>query len=411
MNYIPPKSFALAAAILGFAVPAAAQDAACNGLGANGQWIGGSEAASDIATADNYNEQMALVLAGNQYVSLFSVSETTTVRLEAAGRGAGDPLIDLVDPSGNIILSDDDSGGNGAARAEVSLDPGTYCMSLSSYDGAPMTAFVRIGRPEQEPLTDGIAVTETANDADIMPPGASGNCQSATPLGTFSDPVSVSASVDATPFWSFSLDTPTAISITASNEDADPVLTLFDADENLIQENDDSDGLNSRIDVQEPLAAGAYCIQVAALNDTSLPITVEISNYDPQAALAALYGRGEAAPPMDGTVPIEDLGVLENRLRKDAQISSSATWFSLDVSQGGLLLIEAIAATSDGDPWVVLYDDLGRQIAQNDDYGDGLDSLVTARVNSGTYLVGVKQVGGSTQGLIRMVFERYIPAP
>jgi len=142
-----------------FAVPAFAQDAACNGLGANGQWIGGAEASSDIATAADYQEQMALVLSGNQYVSLFSLSAPTTVRLEAAGRGSGDPQIDLIDGTGAIILSDDDSGGNGSARAEVALDPGTYCVSLNSFDGSPMTAFVRMGRLDQEPLTEGIGET------------------------------------------------------------------------------------------------------------------------------------------------------------------------------------------------------------------------------------------------------------
>jgi hypothetical protein len=47
-------------------------------------------------------------------------------------------------------------------------------------------------------------------------------------------------------------------------------------------------------------------------------------------------------------------------------------------------------------------------MGQNDDYGDGLDSLVTAKVERGTYIVGVKQYEG--QGLIRLVMERYIRA-
>lgn len=400
----------LTAAIFGFAAPAAAQDAACNGIGANGQWIGGSEGASDIATADNYREQMALVLAGNQYVSLFSLSAETTVRLEAAGRGAGDPLIDILDENGTVILSDDDSGGNSAARAEVSLAAGTYCLSLSSFDGAPMTAFVRIGRPDQEPLTEGVAVAATPTDSNVTPTGG-GSCASATPLGTLDGPLGASGSVDMTPYWSFTLSAPTAVTVIASNEDADPTVALYDAAENYLGENDDFDGLNSRLDMADPLPAGDYCVEVGALNDPALPISVEVSVYDPEAALNGLYARGETAPPLDGTFPVESLGVLENRLRKDAQIGTDATWYSIDMNQGGLLLVEAIAAGTGGDPWVAVFDDLGRQIALNDDHGDSLDSLVTARVNNGTYLVAVKQVGGASQGLIRMVFERYIPAP
>jgi hypothetical protein len=57
----------------------------------------------------------------------------------------------------------------------------------------------------------------------------------------------------------------------------------------------------------------------------------------------------------------------------------------------------------------VVYDDLGREIGRNDDYGDGLDSLVMARVQSGTYIVGVRQYD-SGQGFIRLLAERYVRA-
>ena len=394
-----------------FAVPVFAQDAACNGLGANGQWIGGAETTSDLSTASDYQEQMALVLSGNQYVSLFSVSEATTVRLEAAGRGSGDPQIDLIDASGTIIMSDDDSGGNGAARAEVALEPGTYCMSLNSFDGAPMTAFVRMGRLDQEPLTEGIG--ETAGDIETGggSTGGGGNCAVATPLGAFSGTLSATGSVDSNPYWGFSLSEPSAITITAQNEDADPLIILYDAAETYISENDDFDGLNSRLDIATPLDAGDYCIEMQALNNTSLPIELDIVVYDPQAVLMGQIARGEVAPPLDGSVDITDLGTVAGRLRADAQIGADATWFSITVPEGGLLLAEAIAGTGDGDPWMAMFDDLGRQVALNDDYGDALDSRLAEKVNAGTYLVAVKQVGGATDGLVRMVFERYVPAP
>jgi len=391
-----------------FAVPAFAQDAACNGLGANGQWIGGAEASSDIATAADYQEQMALVLSGNQYVSLFSLSAPTTVRLEAAGRGSGDPQIDLIDGTGAIILSDDDSGGNGSARAEVALDPGTYCVSLNSFDGSPMTAFVRMGRLDQEPLTEGIGETT----GSIETGGAvSGNCAAATPLGTFGDPLFATGTANANPYWGFTLSEPTPITITAQNEDADPLIILYDAAETYIDENDDFDGLNSRLDVSNPLPAGDYCIEMQALNDTSQPIDIEVVMYDPQAVLMAQIARGEVAPPLDGSIDITDLGPVSGRLRADATVGSDASWFSIDVPEGGLILVEAIAGTGDGDPWVAMFDDLGRQIAVNDDHGDTLDSRIAEKITPGNYLVAIKQVGGASEGLIRMVFERYIPAP
>ncbi|WP_341367339.1 DVUA0089 family protein [Yoonia sp. BS5-3] len=391
-------STALPLAVLGFAAPAFAQDGLCGGSGSNGIWIGGDEAASDIATAGTYQEQMALVLGGNEYVSLFTVSEGADVRVEAAGRGGGDPVIDLLDATGSVILSDDDSGGNSASRAETYLDAGTYCMSVRSYDGGPMTAFVRVGRQEQEALTEGVSYSSGGS--------ADGSCDEATPLGSLGS--SASASVVDTPYWSFTLDAPSPISITAENPSADPVITLYGPNDNYIDDNDDFDGLNSRIDVADTLDAGTYCIAMEALSDEYAPITVTVSAYDPEEALQSLYDRGDAAPPLDGSVDVKDLGLLGSRIREDVQANEDVTWFSLDVAENSLLVVEAIGGGG-SDPWLVVYDDLGRQIGQNDDYGDGLDSLVMGRVEQGTYIIGVRQFSND-RGLIRLLAERYVRA-
>ncbi len=392
------RSTALATAFMGLAAPAFAQEF-CGGIGTGGIWIGGDEAGSDISVADNYQEQMALVLGGNEYVALFSLSEAADIRVEAAGRGAGDPVIDLLDNTGGVILSDDDSGGNAASRAETYLQAGTYCMSMRSYDGGPMTAFVRVGRQEHEPLTDGISAGGGSSSAD-------GSCEEATPMGPLG--TAVSASVNETPYWSFTLDAPTPVSITAENESADPVITLYGPGDIYIDENDDWDGLNSRIDVLDTLDPGTYCIGMEALSDDSAPITVRVTEYDAEAALLDLYARGEAAPPLDGSIPFTDLGVLESRLRQDVQSASDTVWYTVDVDESSLLVVEAIAG-GNSDPWLVVYDDLGRQVGQNDDYGDGLDSLVMARVERGTYIIGVKQYDGGS-GFIRLLAERYVRA-
>lgn len=392
------KQVTLATTLMLCGSAALAQDAICNGAGRNGQWIGGDAAGSDIATAGGYLEQMALVMGGNEYVSLFTLTQATDVRVEAAGRGAGDPIIDLLDSNGGVILSDDDSGGNAASRAETTLDAGTYCMALRSYDGGPMTAFVRIGRTEHEPLTEGISTGVAGGDP--------GSCDTAVPLDGIG--TSASGSVDDRPYWLFTLDRPTAVSIRAENEDADPVLTLYGPDGAVMAENDDSNGLNPQLDMIDPLAPGTYCIGVTALNDTALPISVSVSAYDPEAALMGLYARGEAAPPLDGSVPFTRLGTLQTRLRQDVQAATDVTWFTVDVADSSLLLVEAIAA-GNSDPWLVVYDDLGRKIGQNDDYGDGLDSMVMGRVQGGTYIIGVKQYENG-QGFIRLLAERYVRA-
>jgi hypothetical protein len=406
------QALTVAGVALCAASPAAAQTGLCGGVGVGGTWIGGTEAASDLAKADAAREQMALVLMRNEHVALFSVSEPAEIRVEAQARGNGDPMIDLRDAAGRIFLSDDDSGGDSAARGEIVLAPGTYCLSTRSFNGTAMTAFVRIGRTEHTALTPGI-------DAAFAEDGAAG-CGPDTPATDLADgPIdaliagaglSVTGSADAVPFWRFVLAAPAQVSLTATNSNADPMLSLYDASGDIVAENDDFDGLDSRIDFGDALAAGSYCIGVRALSDSTLPITVAVAAYDPDAALVNLYDRGDAGPSLNGSHPVNDLGVLSSRLRHDAQTSDRNSWFSVVVEQAGVLLVEAVA-NGQGDPTLVLYDDFGRLVAQNDDNGTNLDSLILTRVQPGTYLVGVRQVGTATQGLIRLLFERYVAVP
>lgn len=395
-------SFLSAGALTLAATGAFAQDAnLCGGAGANGQWIGGDEASSDITSAPDYMEQMALVLLRNEYVALFNVSQAGEVRVEAQGRGAGDPVIDIRDSAGNIVISDDDSGGGGASRAETFLNPGTYCVSLRSFDGSPMTGFVRVSRPEHDALTEGF---ETPIDDGYY--GGECDLAAATPI-TLGQPMS--NSIDGNPFYSLTLTEPTAISLVAENENADPVLTLYDEQGNWLAENDDFDGLNSRIDMADPLAPGQYCIALRALSDSSLPVMTTAKVYDPEEVLMTLYARGDAAPPLDGSYPVTQLGELTTRMRQDVNVGGEAVWYSLDVYEGGLLLVEAIAQ-GQGDPVLVIYDDLGRQVGYNDDANGSLDSMLTLRIQPGTYMVAVRQLDNSMQGFIRLVFERYVPA-
>lgn len=400
---IKPFSTVLATSLFALAaLPAAAQDAnLCGGAGLNGQWLGGDEASSDVSTTDSYIEQMALVLLRNEYVGLFTVSQDGDYRIEAQGRGGGDTVLDVRNAAGEIVASDDDSGGDAASRAEVFLPAGTYCASMRSFDGSPLTAFVRAARIDQEPLTPGFVTSPGEGGSD-------GECDLsvAQPL-VLGEPVSNPWSTQNV--YSLRLDAPMAISLTAENQDADPILTLFDPAGNWVAENDDFDGLNSRIDMANPLPAGEYCIALDLYGDESLPITVTAKEYDAVEIQQNLYARGDASPPLDGTYPVESLGELATRLRQDVNVGGDATWYAFDVYEGGLVLVEAIAQ-GQGDPVLVMYDDLGRQVGYNDDYDGSLNSLLTVRVQPGTYLVAVRQLDNDTTGFVRMLFERYVPA-
>ena len=403
------------------AAPALAQD--CGGIGAGGVWIGGDAATSDVSAAAGPMDQLALVLAGNSYVSLFSLSAPADVRLEARGNGAGDPTLELYDDAGQSVAFDDDGGGDTAARIETSLDAGTYCLAMSSFGGVPMTGTVRIGLAAHESLTAGTPGTEP-DGTDLLPDttdtgdtggGTGMGCGSGATIadgsldGILPGETTVTAPINEISGYDFSISSPATISITAENEDADPVLSLKDSSGAVLYENDDYDGLNSRIDVTSPLEPGNYCIELRALSDGSLPVTVTVAGYDPEAAQTALYDRGERVPPLDGSYPVEMLGEVTGRLRADVQHEPNmVAWYAVDVSESGLLLIEAIAP-GDGDPVLSLYDDLGREVGYNDDAGTGLDSLIAARVLPGTYVIALKDLNGEAS-MMRLSIERYVPA-
>jgi hypothetical protein len=403
----------LAIGLAGAAIPAAAQGL-CGGVGDSGQWIGGAPETSDVAVAGAHLEQMALVLMGNEYVALFDVTAATDVRIEAEGRGAGDPVIDLRDAAGNIIASDDDSGGNGASRLEMFLDPGSYCVSMRSFDGTPMTAFVRVGLLSHEPLTDGFVALP---DDGMMPPENFALCDlnTAVPMAEgaidsmLEGGVTFTGAAQDFPYLSFRIESDRMLTITAENEMADPVIAFYDEYGSWLGENDDFNGLNSQIDVNYPLFPGTYCLSLSALSDPAAPITVTVRAFDEAAAMQGMYERAEAAPPLDGSWPVTVMGALDGRVRQDVMASDTATWFAFDVAEGGLVLVESVTANGAGDTVLTLYDDLGRQVAWNDDANNTLDSMLSVRVMPGTYLVAVRQYS-ATPVMTRLVFERYVLA-
>ncbi|ARO15369.1 peptidase-like protein [Ketogulonicigenium robustum] len=403
-----------AALALGTALPAYAQDAVCGTAAAGGQWLGGAADTSNLGAISTPFDQMALIMSGGQHVSYFSVDGTTDVRLEAESSDGGDPMIDLYDASGALVGSDDDSGGALSARLEQSLPAGNYCMVVRTFDGSGTTAYVRAGRTEMEALTAG-----TTTDDWSAPGITNGTCTFATATMPFGNGavnarlseggVSASATPNDTPNLGFTLSEPTALTVTATNTTADPVLAIYDENGAWLAENDDFDGLNSRIDFVDALPAGNYCIELSAYNDGSLPIDVKLSTYDPAAAMVGMYERGEASPPLDGSYPITAIGELPARYRTDVQAGSTATWFSFDVTQAGVVAIEAVANGA-ADPVLILFDDFGRQVSFADDSENSLDPKMVARVSTGTYLVALKLYESNSRAPVRMLFEHFVPA-
>lgn len=402
---------ATSALVLATAGMASAQNSGlCGGVGGAGAWIGGSQGTSDISGAVAPFQTAAQVPLGGHAVVLFQVSQPTDVRVEVAPQGQdGDTVLQLYAADGSIVTEDDDSGGNLAARAEVSLAPGEYCLAARSFENQVITTDIRVGLIEHEALTlgmDGGGVDFGGTCGPNTPAELIGN--EAFYQGMLSSSVVVSDLPVNTPFYRFELGESMPLSLTAEGFDADPVLTLFDGAGNILAENDDFDGLNSRIDMTAPLAAGIYCIGIRDIGTGINPITITMSEYDPVAARLGMINRAELAPSPKDDVPVNDLGTLPAAQFVDVPMGGDAVWHRFRIDQGGLLLIEAIAI-ADTDPMLTLFDWVGREIAWNDD-ADGLSSRLAERLTPGEYLLAVHPVPDTPQGTVRLVIERFVPA-
>lgn len=408
-------------ALVGLAAgTASAQAVSCGGIGDAGEWMGGSPETSDLSISDGPLVFFGLpVAAGGSSVTLFSLSAPGDVRLEAQPFPGGDSVIELYDATGTLLVTDDDSGGSLASRAEVFLDAGEYCLLTRGWAGNGLDADISVGRLEHEAITAGLSGGFFGGNGDPFFVGVD-PCTAETPatiIGTGAlDAIlgeggaSAVNSITGVPYYRFTLDSPQAVSITAENESADPYIYIFDASGNLLAENDDFQSLNSRIDFTTPLEAGSYCIGMRALSNPDVPVTVTVSGYDAAAALRELYDIGNAAPPLDGSYPITDLGELAPRTVQDIQLSGeTAAWFAFEVSEGGLIQIDAVEVVN-SDPILILFDVLGNEIAYNDDANGTLNSQILVRVQAGQYLLAVRQYSDFYSGTIRVATERFVPA-
>jgi hypothetical protein len=408
------------AILAAFGTPAVAQGVSCGGVGDGAPWLGQTRAASDIATAGAALSLDGLqVQPGTRVAALFTLSAPMQVRLEAAPTDPfGDTIVELFDATGRLVVLDDDSGGGLSSRAEPELAPGDYCVAVTGYAGAGVTADLQVSRLEMASLTPGLAGGFAGTEG--MPPFVGVQpCLPqtvATPLGQgpidaqLAQGVSASNTIAGAPYYRFTLASPQSLSIRAENPSADPYIYVFDGAGTLLAENDDYDSLNSRIDFTRPLAPGDYCIAMRSLSDPNLPVTVTVSGFDARAVLSEQYGAGEVPPPLDGSWPVENLGLLPPQVTRDWRVpGEQAQWFSMEVPTAGLVLVTA-DEVSDSDPVITLFDAAGNMVGMNDDANGTLNSQLAVPVQPGRYMLAVRQYSPSYQGVIRIGVGRYVPA-
>lgn len=388
--------------------------------GGNGQvaWLGGDEAQSDIGAAGAPLTQ-SLMVSGTQgsAFAFTSSAENQPVRLEAQSM-AGDPGIKLTTADGDYIAENDDTPESLNSRIETNVGPGTYCVVVESIRTDDMDATVQVGRQDQPALlTDGYSDSSSGGSSSMVA------CTAETQASTLAEgaldetlpngPVSASVDGTATGYYRFTLTQPTPLTLRAtSNGDLDPYLTLYDANGGIVAENDDADGLNSRLDFAADLPAGDYCIGVMPLTYGAGQIQLGVEALDRDSFLRQSYDRGELVPPADSDYPVEALDLATTR-HTVLLNSGKSQWLRFEVTQPTVLIVNAYGSLVGADTKLALFSQPGAVIAENDDWTSGTDSkLGPVELTPGTYLIAVSDLNsqGGTGSAVRplgVMFDLY----
>lgn len=391
-------------------LPAAAEDPGpvCSGEAAD--WLGGSFDGSDLVQTTGPLRQDASTSDGQRPWLAFHLAETAQdVRIEAMAIGGGDPSITLETPDGEVLAENDDVDGTLNSRIETTLEPGDYCLRLAPVGNPDMRATVQVSRMDQPALLPApVDLTINACTPDTPARDLAGG---PLDLALAQGPVSQETGA-AVEYLRFVLDQDASVTLRAVSEELDPFMKLFDGAGAMIAENDDADGLNSRLDFLTPLAAGAYCIGVTPLSAREGAITVSAEGLDRDSYLRAAWRKGEMPPPAGQGYPMQELDLARDRetvLLHDG----SAQWLSFEMPAAGVLIVDAFGQSVGVDTKLALFGPNGALLGENDDANGTTDAqLGPLLLEAGRYRMAVMDVNrmdqqGAPIRPIGLVFDRF----
>ena len=219
--------------------------------------------AFNASVAGSWTSACVSVNRPNSYAIYYTFSINTQtsleINLEASGVDSFMFLMNGQGRNGSVIASDDDSGGSRNARISTMLNPGTYTIEATTYEPRTTGAFgisiaIRtppvVVPPVVTPPTGGLdpCLAQIDINGSISSSWTS-TCSSTGRSGHFAK------------YYVFTLQTSRAIQVDLRST-TDPFLILRTGTGrtgNIIAQNDDADGLNSRINTT--LGPGTYVIE------------------------------------------------------------------------------------------------------------------------------------------------------
>jgi len=259
--------------------------------------------------------------------------------------GTADPMLVLYDKNGIVIDSDDDSAGDSNAWLITELNAGeAYILVARNYDANENGRFKLTVNPyTEEPLPDvvfGGVLPEEGGEFSVVAPAAFEFVPGQTGI------------------WGFR----------TSDNDCDPVLTIYDSNGEWVAEDDDSGGKYDAFIIVGLQAGELYYIYATTYEEVSGRYTLSVF-----------------------ILPVEEMDSTGGTVTVDG-----ATAFVFVPNKSGFWEFRT-SNNGDSDPLLSIYNDYGDLLAFDDDGEDGYNSYISIELKEGVeYMVFAGFYSGNT---------------
>lgn len=321
-------------------------------------------------------------------------NQRVIIRMNAAANSSLDSYLALSGPYNSYLSEDNDSGGGLNAAITVTLPySGTYLVSARDVN------------PEAGGGTYSLSVEaeEVASISEIenLPEEALGELRPGEPVEALLEP-------GERHLWQFTGEENQSVSLAMFSPDdlLDGYLLLLDPDGVLIAENDDGLGNRNPIITTQLPTTGVYSVIARGFSDSAS------GNY------LLEWADGSAGFSFNGEITaVQDIPTVQFRVMGELTAGQPVTdtiltgqnhFWTFNGTAGDSLTILMRATNSPLDSYLELVDPMGVIVAQNDDGGGNLDSLIEAYTLSmtGIYTVIAQGYNEDSSGAYNLLLSK-----
>lgn len=287
------------------------------------------------------------------YFVVVESSRNLVFDVRASQGSTVDPIVVLLNSDGQKVGMDDDSGGGKNARLAVSVNTGEYTAVVSGYgntSGEYSIAVTDGGAAQAVPGQQGTSVSPQMTQSGEISPG-----ESKTGVLNQGDT------------HTYTMNVPSKLMITidlekAGNSALDPILELQNSTGAVIAKDDDGGGgRNARI--TKFLDPGTYALKATGYRNSSGQYQLRVAGSE-----------GRELPLGQGMS-----GVINSGERKV---------YLFTVVREGLYTVSLNRTGNSAlDPALLLQNEQGQNLSQDDDSGEGLNAKIETFLSPGTYLL------------------------